>query len=98
MDGAAALTEGVVVPYDVIILNVMRPARTGLEVASEWRARGIATPILMLTARDAIADRVAGLDAGADDYLIKPLGWMNCSRVSEPYWGVVRNSRIRCYK
>ena len=71
-DGGAALTEGVVVAYDVIILDVMLPARTGLEVASELRARGIVTPILMLTARDSVADRVAGLDAGADDYLIKP--------------------------
>ena len=71
-DGASALTESVVVSYDVIILDVMLPARTGLEVAAELRARGIVTPILMLTARDSIADRVAGLDAGADDYLIKP--------------------------
>ncbi|MEP6834267.1 MAG: response regulator transcription factor [Gemmatimonas sp.] len=71
-DGGAALTEGLVVPYDVIVLDVMLPVKTGLEVASALRARGIVTPILMLTARDAIADRVAGLDAGADDYLIKP--------------------------
>lgn len=71
-DGVAALTEAVITSYDAIILDVMMPRRSGLEVARELRARGIATPILMLTARDAVADRVDGLDAGADDYLIKP--------------------------
>lgn len=71
-DGAAAYTESVVIAYDVIILDVMLPERSGLEVAAALRERGIVTPILMLTARDSISDRVAGLDAGADDYLIKP--------------------------
>ena len=74
-DGAVALTESVVIPYDAIILDVMLPSRSGLDVARELRARNITTPLLMLTARDAVADRVAGLDAGADDYLVKPFAF-----------------------
>jgi DNA-binding response OmpR family regulator len=74
-DGAVALTESVIVPYDAIILDVMLPTRSGLDVARELRARKITTPVLMLTARDAIADRVAGLDSGADDYLVKPFAF-----------------------
>lgn len=74
-DGGVALTEAVVVPYDAIILDILLPSRSGLEIARELRARKIMTPLLMLTARDAIADRVAGLDAGADDYLVKPFAF-----------------------
>ena len=57
---------------DAIVLDVGLPDISGLEVARRLRARGSVVPILMLTARDAVADRVAGLDAGADDYLVKP--------------------------
>ena len=57
---------------DAIVLDVGLPDVSGLEVARRLRARGSRVPILMLTARDAVADRVAGLDAGADDYLVKP--------------------------
>lgn len=57
---------------DVVILDVMLPGGTGFELCRALRARGDATPILMLTARDAVDDRVTGLDAGADDYLTKP--------------------------
>jgi two-component system response regulator MprA len=57
---------------DLVILDVAMPGMDGLAVCRRLRAKGIATPILLLTARDAIADRVAGLDAGADDYLVKP--------------------------
>src|SRR5690348_13374786 len=71
-DGARALTEALVVTYDVVVLDVMLPSLGGFEVARALRARGVAVPILMLTARDAVEDRVAGLDAGADDYLVKP--------------------------
>lgn len=71
-DGRAAMTEAVVVSYDILILDVMLPSLTGFEIARLLRAREISVPILMLTARDAIADRIAGLDAGADDYLVKP--------------------------
>lgn len=59
-------------PYDVIILDIMLPIKSGLEVCRELRGKRINTPILILTARDAIEDRVEGLDSGADDYLVKP--------------------------
>jgi DNA-binding response OmpR family regulator len=59
-------------PFDLIVLDILLPELDGLTVCRELRERGIRTPVLMLTARDAIDDRVAGLDAGADDYLVKP--------------------------
>jgi heavy metal response regulator len=71
-DGEAALYQAHVNDYDLIILDVMLPVKDGFEVCREIRATGSAVPLLMLTARDAVADRVTGLDAGADDYLIKP--------------------------
>lgn len=74
-DGAQALIEAAVVAYDAVVLDVMLPSKTGFEVARELRTRGNRVPILMLTARDAVADRVAGLDAGADDYLVKPFAF-----------------------
>jgi DNA-binding response OmpR family regulator len=58
--------------YDVIILDLMLPGKDGMEVCRELRNRRVGTPILMLTARDALDDRVRGLDSGADDYLVKP--------------------------
>jgi len=74
-DGARALIEAAVTPYDALILDVMLPRATGFDVARELRARGSHVPILMLTARDAVADRVAGLNSGADDYLVKPFAF-----------------------
>jgi two-component system, OmpR family, copper resistance phosphate regulon response regulator CusR len=59
-------------PFDAIVLDWMLPGRSGLEVLKTLRARGFKKPVLLLTARDALKDRVAGLDGGADDYLIKP--------------------------
>lgn len=59
-------------PYDAIILDVMLPKKNGLEVCRDLRRKRVNAPILMLTARDSIDDRVAGLDSGADDYLVKP--------------------------
>jgi DNA-binding response OmpR family regulator len=59
-------------PYDVIILDVMLPRKDGIEVCRSLRNHRVKTPILMLTARDALEDRVLGLDSGADDYLVKP--------------------------
>lgn len=61
--------------HDVIILDVMLPGGTGFDLSRELRKRGISTPILMLTARDAVHDRVAGLESGADDYLTKPFAF-----------------------
>lgn len=74
-DGARALVEAAVTPYDVLILDVMLPRATGFDIARELRARGARVPILMLTARDAVSDRVTGLNAGADDYLVKPFAF-----------------------
>ncbi|MGI5165963.1 response regulator transcription factor [Spirillospora sp. CA-253888] len=71
-DGPAALTETAVLRPDAIVLDVLMPGLDGLEVCRALRGRGDRTPVLMLTARDAVGDRVAGLDAGADDYLVKP--------------------------
>jgi two-component system, OmpR family, response regulator MprA len=71
-DGGAALAEVERHQPDVIVLDAMMPGLDGLAVARRLRAKGISVPILMLTARDAVGDRVAGLDAGADDYLVKP--------------------------
>ena len=68
-DGLAMALSGV---YDVIVLDVMLPKMNGLQVVSELRKEKIDTPVLMLTAKDQIADKVAGLDAGADDYMTKP--------------------------
>jgi two-component system, OmpR family, response regulator len=71
-DGEAALAKAAAVPYDAIVLDVMMPARDGLEVLTAMRRRGARTPVLLLTARDTLDDKVLGLDAGADDYLTKP--------------------------
>ncbi|MFQ5581694.1 MAG: heavy metal response regulator transcription factor [Mariprofundaceae bacterium] len=61
--------------YDLIILDLMLPKKNGLVVCREIRERGVATPVLMLTARDSVEDKVRGLDAGADDYLPKPFAF-----------------------
>ena len=71
-DGRAALDALADQPPDAIVLDVLMPEPNGLEVCRRLRAAGDHTPVLMLTARDAVPDRVAGLDAGADDYLVKP--------------------------
>ena len=71
-NGEDALDYAQAAEYDGIILDWMMPAPDGVEVLRRLRAKGIATPCLLLTARDAVEDRVAGLDAGADDYLPKP--------------------------
>lgn len=71
-DGAAALEAVVTEQPDALVLDVMMPYVDGLDVCRMLRAKGDRTPILMLTARDEVGDRVAGLDAGADDYLAKP--------------------------
>jgi two-component system response regulator MprA len=71
-DGGEALAAIASDPPDAIVMDVMMPVMDGLDVTRELRARGDKTPILVLTARHKVSDRVAGLDAGADDYLIKP--------------------------
>src|SRR5206468_11694761 len=74
-DGEEALEWPSVANFDIIILDVMLPAVDGIEVCRRLRAQGLRTPILMLTARDAVEDRVRGLDSGADDYLVKPFAF-----------------------
>jgi heavy metal response regulator len=74
-DGAEALDWISIATYDVIVLDILLPEIDGLAVCAELRRRGVQTPVLMLTARDTVEDRVAGLDSGADDYLIKPFAF-----------------------
>jgi two-component system, OmpR family, response regulator len=74
-DGDDALSRAVEFEYDVIVLDVMLPGRDGFSVCRELRGRGRWAPVLMLTARDAVEDRIRGLDAGADDYLVKPFAF-----------------------
>ena len=72
MDGEEGKYYAETTKYDCIILDLMLPKIDGLTLLKELRSKGIMTPVLIITARDAIADRVAGLDTGADDYLVKP--------------------------
>ncbi|HKE59270.1 MAG TPA: response regulator transcription factor [Pyrinomonadaceae bacterium] len=74
-DGEAALYQASINDYDLILLDVLLPQRDGFEVCREMRSRKYETPILMLTARATIDDRVTGFDAGADDYLTKPFSF-----------------------
>jgi DNA-binding response OmpR family regulator len=74
-DGAEGLALAQISAFDVIVLDLMLPRLDGLAVARALRSRRVGTPLLILTARDTIDDRVAGLDAGADDYLTKPFSF-----------------------
>ncbi|HJP92315.1 MAG TPA: response regulator transcription factor [Pyrinomonadaceae bacterium] len=74
-DGDAGLYQTSINDYDVIVLDVLLPQRDGFQVCRELRRRGNATPVLMLTARAAVDDRLRGFDAGADDYLTKPFSF-----------------------
>ncbi len=74
-NGEDALWMAQAAPYDAIVLDVMLPGADGFEVLRGLRARRVWTPVLMLTARDAVSDRVGGLDSGADDYLTKPFSF-----------------------
>jgi two-component system copper resistance phosphate regulon response regulator CusR len=69
-------------PFDLVVLDVMLPGRSGIEMLSAMRTQGIKIPVLLLTAKDTLADRVLGLDAGADDYLVKPFAFPElCARI-----------------
>jgi DNA-binding response OmpR family regulator len=74
-DGDTAIYQTSITDYDAIVLDVMLPGIDGLRVCRELRKRGSPIPVLMLTARDAVEDRIAGLDSGADDYLAKPFAF-----------------------
>jgi two-component system, OmpR family, response regulator len=73
--GEDALWMARAIDYDAIVLDVMLPGRDGLEVCRELRKSGVWSPVLMLTARDAVENRIEGLDSGADDYLVKPFAF-----------------------
>ena len=73
--GDGALRMARAVEYDAVVLDLMLPGLDGVEVCRRLREAGVWTPVLMLTARDGVEDRVAGLDAGADDYLVKPFSF-----------------------
>jgi DNA-binding response OmpR family regulator len=74
-DGEAGLAAALTVAYDVVVLDVMLPQRDGFQVSAGLRDRRVQTPILMLTGRDSVDDRVTGLESGADDYLAKPFAF-----------------------
>ena len=74
-DGEEALEYLESAAYDAVVLDIMMPKVDGLTVLRKVRGRGDATPVLLLTARDSIEDRVTGLDAGANDYLVKPFAF-----------------------
>ncbi len=74
-DGEEVLAWPELAEFDAIVLDIMLPGRDGIEVCRVLRERGLRTPILMLTAKDAVEDRVRGLDSGADDYLVKPFAY-----------------------
>ena len=74
-DGEEALHMATVNPYDGIVLDVMLPQRDGFSILAALRRKGSKVPVLCLTARDGVEDRVKGLDLGADDYLVKPFAW-----------------------
>lgn len=74
-DGRAGLEYALIADYDVLVLDIMLPGMSGLDMIRELRRRGDKTPTLMLTARDTVDDRVQGLDVGADDYLVKPFAF-----------------------
>ena len=74
-DGETGLSRALTSEYDLVILDVMLPGRNGLDVVRELRARGRSVPILLLTARAGLSDKVSGLDLGADDYLTKPFAF-----------------------
>ena len=81
-DGEVALTRGASEPFDVIVLDVMLPRVNGFDVCRELRQRGVQTPVIMLTARGQVVDRVVGLKLGADDYVTKPFDMAElCARI-----------------
>src|SRR6267143_1255305 len=78
-DGQEAIQNATAFDYDLIILDLMLPRRSGLDVLREIRSKKANLPVLVLTAKGALEDKVAGLDAGADDYLIKPFAFAELS-------------------
>ena len=97
-DGEEALDWAAVVDYDLILLDVLLPKRDGIEVCRVLRSQGSQVPILMLTARDAVEDRIRGLDSGADDYLVKPFAFQELLARIRALWrrsGDVKTTRLQ---
>src|ERR1051326_9039228 len=96
-DGAEAVQNVSLFAYDLIILDLMLPTKSGLEVLGEIRAKKPKLPVLVLTAKGAVSDRVTALDAGADDYLIKPFAFAEFSARIRALLrrGIQQNSRLR---
>ena len=97
-DGRTALEYLRATDYDVVLLDVMMPHMDGFEVLRKYREEGGSSPVLFLTARDSISDRVTGLDGGADDYLVKPFSFQELlarMRVISRRRGTVRSSVLR---
>jgi len=74
-DGPTGLDQAVATDYDAVVLDLMLPGLDGFDVCRQMRTQGVATPVLVISARDAVRDRVRGLDCGADDYLVKPFAF-----------------------
>ena len=91
-DGKRGLSYARLNPYDIVALDIMLPGLDGLTVLRELRREGIETPVLMLTAKDAVEDRVSGLQAGADDYLVKPFAFEELAARIEALGRRVRGS------
>ncbi len=75
LDGAEALKMAQATPYDCVVLDMMLPNKEGWEIIPTLRKENVETPVICLTARDAVEDRINGLDLGADDYMVKPFAW-----------------------
>lgn len=86
-DGQQAELALATTPYDILLLDLGLPGRSGLDVLARLRRSANSIPVLVITARDAIADRIRGLDAGADDYLVKPFDSTNCPHACGRYSG-----------
>src|SRR5262249_16278776 len=96
-DGADAVQTAVLFDYDLVILDLMLPTKSGLDVLREVRSKKPKLPVLVLTAKGAVGDKVAGLDAGADDYLIKPFPFAELSARIRALLrrGTQENTRLR---
>ena len=93
-DGEAALASARARPPDIVVLDVMLPGLDGLEVCRRLRMGDPSLPILMLTAKDRVPDRVAGLDAGADDYLVKPFDFDELLARVRAFYAVAGRRRV----
>ena len=95
LDGQEALDALAAADYDGIVLDIMMPGADGFEVLSFLRSQGNRTPVLFLTARDSVSDRVKGLDSGANDYLVKPFSFeelmARIRSMTRPYFGMADN-------